>query len=381
MGTTRKATPQDKSANKAWGAAIILAFIIGFWFLTPFLGVIIFAALLAYIFNPLYLRINKWVKGRRGLAVSITTIASVFIVGIPLIMVIAVAITQGLELLSSLEIGNLKIGGETSDTAFVQLSNEFNTIIEDLTGVKDTITEEGVTNFVQNTLPGVVQSITQSLLSIVSGIPGFFMLLIIYLFAFTSMLFNQDKIIETVHYLSPFDSKVTNLYTTKMGAMAKAMVKGQFIIALCQGFVGALSLAVLGLSEYVLFFTLIFTVMNFIPLGSGLITIPLGLISIAFGNWEAGLVILGTHFIIVTNIDNVLRPILVPKEAKLSAFLTILAAFAGVAYFGFLGVIYGPIIMIVIVTTIETYVQIQKDQGKSINPILSKVKTQTKAKA
>jgi predicted PurR-regulated permease PerM len=137
--------------------------------------------------------------------------------------------------------------------------------------------------------------------------------------------------------------------------MTKAMAKGQVVIALAQGFAGALSLLTIGAGEYFMVLFILFSILSIIPLGAGIATIPIGLLAIAFGNIPAGLIILGTHFVIVTNIDNVLRPMLVPKEAQMPAFFTIISAFAGVAYFGLLGVIYGPIIMIVILTTIELY--------------------------
>ena len=57
----------------------------------------------------------------------------------------------------------------------------------------------------------------------------------------------------------------------------------------------------------------------------------------------------------MTNIDNVLRPILVPKEAKLDSALMLLSVFAGITMFGFLGIVIGPVVMIVIVTTISVY--------------------------
>ncbi len=57
----------------------------------------------------------------------------------------------------------------------------------------------------------------------------------------------------------------------------------------------------------------------------------------------------------MTNIDNVLRPILVPKEARLDSALMLLSVFAGITMFGFLGIVIGPVLMIVIVTTISVY--------------------------
>jgi predicted PurR-regulated permease PerM len=66
------------------------------------------------------------------------------------------------------------------------------------------------------------------------------------------------------------------------------------------------------------------------------------------------------HLIVVTNIDNFLRPILVPKAARLDSALMLLAVFAGIAMFGAWGIVIGPVLMIVIVTTISVYLAVYK---------------------
>ncbi len=99
-----------------------------------------------------------------------------------------------------------------------------------------------------------------------------------------------------------------------------------------------------------------------------MILIPVGILAVLFGNVADGFIILGTHFLITTNIDNVLRPMLVPKAAYMPAAFTMVSAFAGVYYWGFLGVIYGPIVMILILTTIDAYI----DQKKKIKKELVK---------
>ena len=62
----------------------------------------------------------------------------------------------------------------------------------------------------------------------------------------------------------------------------------------------------------------------------------------------------------VTNIDNLLRPILVPREARLDSALMLLAVFAGLTMFGAWGIVIGPVLMIVIVTTISVYLAVYK---------------------
>jgi predicted PurR-regulated permease PerM len=140
--------------------------------------------------------------------------------------------------------------------------------------------------------------------------------------------------------------------------MTKGMVKGQFIIAFLQGLTDASLLAAGGLSDLFFFFLILLTAFSIIPLGGGVIAIPIGVVMLLTGHvWQGLLVIIG-HIIIVTNIDNVLRPKLVPKDAKLDGALTILAVFAGIKIFGFLGIVIGPVLMIIITTTVKVFIDV-----------------------
>ena len=65
--------------------------------------------------------------------------------------------------------------------------------------------------------------------------------------------------------------------------------------------------------------------------------------------------------VVVTSVDNLLRPFLVPKSAHLHPALMLLAVFAGLKMFGFWGIVLGPVLMIVIVTTISVYLVVYKD--------------------
>lgn len=74
-----------------------------------------------------------------------------------------------------------------------------------------------------------------------------------------------------------------------------------------------------------------------------------------FGNVFGGAIVILNHLIVVTNINNVLKPKLVPKSVRLHPALLLLAVFGGMNLFGFLGIIIGPVLMILIVTTIQIY--------------------------
>lgn len=347
--------------TSAWRWAIIAAIVGGAFFLKAYLAIIALSALLAFLFHPMKLWFERRLK-RPGLAVGLTTFASILLVAIPVIAVFAVAFAQTVQLVQDLRIHDVLVGQTDVQDQIISVSEQVNKYIEQFTGVNNAISQGGIVQFLQHTLPNVLKVVGASLFHIVSGLPSFITSLIIFLFVFTAMLSSGPTLIKLIRQLSPFSGRVNDHYASRIGTMAKAMVKGQLLIAIAQGFVSAGVLALVGLGSYFWLMALLFTLLSFIPLGAGIITIPLGLLLIAFGNVGGGILVLANHFLVVTNIDNYIRPLVVPESARLPAALTILGAFAGVSYFGFLGVIYGPVIMIVLTTTIEAYIE-QKSQA------------------
>ena len=175
-----------------------------------------------------------------------------------------------------------------------------------------------------------------------------------------SLLNNRAKLITLIRRLNPLGPEVTDLYLAKMGAMVKGTVKGQFIIALIQGTLGAISIYIAGFHDAFFVFAILLIALSVIPLGSGIVTIPFGIGMMLFGNVAGGAFVVLFHLIGITNVDNFLRPILVPREARLDPALMLLSVFSGIAMFGFFGIILGPVLMIVIVTTIAVYLAVYK---------------------
>ena len=123
---------------------------------------------------------------------------------------------------------------------------------------------------------------------------------------------------------------------------------------------GAISIYIGGIHDGFFMFVIFLTALSFIPLGSGIVTIPLGIGMALFGNVTGGIFVVLFHVIVVTSIDNLLRPFLVPKSAHLHPALMLLSVFAGLKMFGFWGIVLGPVLMIIIVTTISVYLAVYK---------------------
>jgi predicted PurR-regulated permease PerM len=204
---------------------------------------------------------------------------------------------------------------------------------------------EYLLHFLQGTVGGLFGAVTAGVL---------------FLYVLISLLNNRERVQTLIRQLNPLGEQATDLYLEKMGAMVRGTVRGQFVIALAQGFAGAASIYVGGFHEGFFVFAILLTALSVIPLGGGIVSIPFGIGMALFGNVFGGLFVIAWHLVVVTNIDNFLRPILVPREARLDSALMLLAVFAGITMFGFWGIVIGPVLMIVIVTTVSVYLLVYK---------------------
>ena len=341
--------------KRALAVVTVIALLFGAYFLRRYFMLVVIAAIVAYLFTPLYNRLKTKLNG--GLATTITVLAALATVVIPISAVVSLATVQ---------ISHMLIGAaEWAKTADLNALGDnaiatVNRLLSKLPFQTPTITLDSL----RTNLGKVAQTIGEWLLRTLSGAAGGAIGLItstiIFLYVLISFLVNKTELITLIRRLNPIGEEVTDLYLAKMGAMVKGTVKGQFIIALVQGLLGAGSIYIAGFHDAFFVLVIFLTALSVIPLGSGIVTIPFGIGMMLFGNVAGGLFVVLFHLIAITNIDNFLRPILVPREARLDPALMLLSVFSGIAMFGFFGIVLGPVLMILIVTTISVYLAVYK---------------------
>lgn len=351
----------SKEQKRALAIATIFAVIVAVWFLKSYLMLIAIASIIAYLFNPIYEWLLK--KGRpKGQAATLTFLATLLAIIIPIIVVASITVLQINSLLNDFNPASYSadVGKLATD-----IINGINNFLANI-GINHQVTVEQINETLKSGIEQFSANIASNIVSSVSSVFSFITIGIIYIYVFFALLVNKDKITKSLSKLNPLGTEISELYFERMGAMTKATVRGQFIIALCQGVESAAVLAIAGLPNLFFFFALLLTVMSIIPLGAGIITIPIGIGMILTGNVTGGILVIANHLLIVTNIDNVLRPQLVPKEARLDPALMMLSVFSGLAVFGFVGIVLGPVLMIVIVTTLQMFMEVYRNT-ESIN--------------
>lgn len=343
------------SQRQALAIATIGAIIFALWFLRGYFSMFVIAGTLSYLFYPLYTRLRR--KMSRGSAAALTLILSFLCILIPL----------GITLL----LAGLQLGGIASTVAPFFASLDTNDLLQDfitrannLLAVLPFDVTPLTSQSITDTLKNIVLTLGSGLLGSLSGMFGSFIgafsSFIIFLFVFISLLKNGPSLLQLFKDINPLGKELSDLYLTQVGAMVRGTVQGQFVIAAVQGVLGAITFAIVGFGDLFFVIFTVFTLLSVIPLGAGILALPFGVAMILFGNFWGGVIVIAEHLLINTNVDNILRPILVPKSARLDPALMLVSVFAGIGLFGFLGIIIGPTLMILIVTTVRAYANYAK---------------------
>ncbi|MCV7192015.1 AI-2E family transporter [Mycolicibacterium brumae] len=338
------------SQRRALAVLTVIALLFGAYFLRSYLVLMAIAAVLAYLFTPNY----EWFRRRFNVGISATGtfLTATAMVLVPISLVVTLAVMQ---------IGQMVTGINhwMSNTDLNELGRRVlasvNEALQRVPFMEMQLTPEGVRAAITKVAQHAGEFTLGFAQSSVGSVAMMVTAAVIFLYVFLALLTNGDKVIELFRDLNPLGREVSDLYLAKVGAMVTATVRGQLIIAVCQGVAAAISIYIAGIHSGFFMFVIFLTALSFIPLGAGIVTIPLGIGMALFGNIPGGVFVVLFHILVVTNIDNVLRPFLVPKSAHLHPALMLIAVFAGLQMFGFWGIVLGPVLMIIIVTTINMY--------------------------
>jgi predicted PurR-regulated permease PerM len=341
--------------KRALAVVTIISVLFAGYFLRSYFVLIVVAAVGAYLFTPLFERFGRRLGS--GMAATCTLLTALAVVIVPIGLLVLVAIVQISRMVTH-------VAGWAARTNLSDLGEQslqvVNKLLARLPFLHITVTAESL----RKTMASVAQKAGEWFLHFVQdtagGLFGAVTSAIIFLYVFVALLTNREKLLTLIRQLNPLGEDVTDLYLRKMGSMVRGTVNGQFVIALCQGVAGAASVYVAGFHHGFFIFAILLTALSIIPLGGGIVTIPFGIGMMFYGNIIGGAFVVLWHLAVVTNLDNFLRPILVPRDARLNPALMLLAVFAGIAMFGPWGIVIGPVLMIVIVTTIDVYLAVYK---------------------
>lgn len=313
----------------------------------PFLRAIASAVIVAVIFYPVFERVLRWSKGRRGWASLYTTLGIVVVFLVPVALILLKATSEAISVAQRLTRLSAEQGGFTQFvSAMLERPLHFVARFVDVSKID---VHAMVNSNVQRVSLGVLSSGAVVLGNLAEFTASFVIMLVVVFFLFRDGESWTDNL-ATMMPLTPAQSSrlFRNIADTIIGN-----VYGILSVGIAQGLLTGIAVAIVGLPSPLLlglgaFFTSIIPVV-----GAALVWVPAGLFLIFKGSLWKGIFVLIWGTVVISAADNVIRPWVVSGKIELHPLVLLFFILGGVQVFGFLGLFLGPVIASVLFAVLD----------------------------
>lgn len=335
---------------------LVLVIAISFLFLKmvrSFLMALLFAGIFAALAQPLYKRLIKVCRGRRGAAAVAVLVIVVLVVLVPLLGLL------GLIAAEAVQVG---------DTAVPWVQDKINHPDQVMLWLQSLPFYDRIAPYQDDIMSRAGQAVgfvsrllINGLSAATSGTLNFLFMLVIMLYAMYFFLEQGSALLDRILFYLPLEDHEERLLLDKFSSVSRATMKGVAVIGLVQGTLGGLAFWAAGLPS-ALFWGALMVVTSVIPgIGTALVWVPGAIVLLAKGHVLAAILLTAFFLGVVGSIDNVLRPRLVGKDTQLPELLILLSTLGGVTMFGMLGLVIGPVLAALFVTVWEIYGRVFAD--------------------
>lgn len=364
-----------KLENMFFAFLMLIAFI-GVWYiLSPFINLIVLGILVSSVFYPLHKKVCHFFKDRALLSASVSTTLVVAFFLIPTIIFTSMVVNQGIYVvnqgLKSLENSRIARDQEikTKDKNFIEaffIENEQKSWMIKLRKEFD-ITPKTIDDLYKDFVGYATTSLSElsknlsskvlNIFTIAGGLVLDFCIMILVIFY---LFMNGAQVVTRLLHLSPLATKDQKLLMNKIVSVNKSAFQGTFLTATCHGIVSFVSLYFVGLPA--VFLATLVAISSIVPVvGTALVLGPVVIYLFSIGKIGSVIFVIIWALIFSNVVDYVIRPMLMKDGSKSSSILFLFSIMGGVAKFGVVGFLYGPIIFAVMAVVLEIYSERNKE--------------------
>lgn len=310
-------------------AALMVTFVV-----MPFVEYIVIAAILAYTLTPLHRRLRERIGSRAGAIGAI--LLAIGVLFLPLVYVVVV-LTQDVVTLSR----------QGLPPELARLERRLSDLLGREIDIVATINSSGQQLF--DLLFQDVGRLLSASSTILIGAS-------ITLFLIYYLLLDGDAFVDWMIARAPAPELVCQRVIQRIDETVSGVIYSHFLIAVLQGLVGGVGLAVAGVPNPA-FWTLAMIILGLLPvIGAFLIWGPASGYLLLVDQVYPGVFLAIWGIVVVGSIDNFVRPIVIDRQgAHINPGIILVGVFGGVTTIGFTGLFVGPILLAVLASMIEAF--------------------------
>jgi predicted PurR-regulated permease PerM len=334
--------------------------------LTPFAGSLTWAIFLAFILHPVHRWMTHAFGGRAGVSAGLLTALTPFALLTPLTFLGIVFVNQARALVAYIKESEFHFDGTMlANLEQYRVIGPVAKLAREQLSISAADIQEWLTNATQTVLHNVASMSGGVVLSALGTLVAFFFMLFMLFF----MIRDGADMFARLQRLIPVPSEHRVQLFTHLASVTRGVFYGIGLTAIVQGILVAIGFAIAGLPSPVVFGVLA-AILALLPAGGAAIVWIPGLLYLgATGRWGMAIFML-IWGVLVSTSDNILRPVLVSRYAPVSALTVFVGVVGGIAAFGTIGIVVGPVFLALATAIIDYF------DEKVIAPNVSKMEAQ-----
>ena len=292
--------------------------------------------ILAYIFIPVYRRIQRVVR-HRNLAAILMCLTVLIIIVVPLWIFAPIIVEQVFKLFTLTQ------------------SIDFTQVVKTLFPTSQPEFQQKVATTLIQFVGNLTSGIITYLISFIQNLPTVLLNLAVVIFVFFFSLRDHEEFGDFVSGISPFKKEKESVLINRFKGITSAIIYGYIIVGIIQGLALGLGLLVFGIPN-ALTITILSVFASMLPMvGPWLVYLPIVVLLIVGGN--VGVAIgFGIYCVFfVSTIDNILRPYIVARKTGTSSVIVLIGMIGGLFVFNLLRIILGPLILSYLILFLRAY--------------------------
>ncbi len=291
----------------------------------------------AILFQPLFLRLKHRFGGRATPAALTATLAVVFAVLVPAALLAGAVAQQALWLYHRIATGEVNLQAPID---FVE--RQFPAVTRFL--AQYGIGAEQVRTSLESGAIFATQFVATSALALGQNVLVAAILFLLMLYLLFFFFRDGDRLLMGIMRAVPMGDLREERLMAKFAQVARATVKGTLLVAVVQGALGGVLFSLVGIQAAV-FWGVMMGILSLLPaVGPAFIWVPAAVVLLSVGAVWQGLAVIVAGVLLVSMVDNLLRPILVGRETHMPDYLVLVATLGGLTAFGLAGFVAGPIV-------------------------------------
>ena len=331
-----------------WWALLIvtaIALYLCWLMIKPFLGVLMWAAVLVIVFYPVHRRLVQRTN-RPALSALLSCVLVILTILVPVSLVTVAVVSELTGAVQNVQAAiNYVLDPNSPMTG--RLLGWLGRFID----VQKLLSGE----YLAEQLGGMSGGLAGRTLGVIGGVIGAIVQMFFVIFTMYYLFRDGDRIFDTIKNALPLNEDQSLAIMERATEVVGASVYGVLAIAVIQGTLGGLAFWVLGVPSAIVW-GVVMTFLSMIPmLGSFLVWMPAAIYLALTGHYlkAAFLVLWGT--LVIGMIDNFLRPKLVGGRTRLHELLIFFAVLGGLQVFGVLGIVLGPVVLALAMSLLEVF--------------------------